>query len=83
MNKITFATLKKYAKKNKLFHITIGEFDGMIDGMNFTNSNYEYKQTTLKDLSKFKVTKNYISINEDNSIKLINCCYNIKFTIIN
>ena len=53
----------------------------MVDGMEWNIHNKEYKQTTLKDLSNFKVSKNYITINEDNSIKLSNCCYNINFII--
>lgn len=81
MQKITFATLKKYAKQNKLFHCKKGQFSGMVDGMEWNIHNKEYKQTTLKDLSNFKVSKNYITINEDNSIKLSNCCYNINFII--
>ena len=81
MNKVTFATLKKYAKQNKLFHCIKGEFSGMVDGMEWDIYNKQYKQTTIKDLSNFKVTKNYISINDDNSIKLTNCCYNINFII--
>tara|TARA_R100001443_G_C3320247_1_gene169845 strand:+ start:591 stop:839 length:249 start_codon:yes stop_codon:yes gene_type:complete len=81
VQKITFATLKKYAKQNKLFHCKKGQFSGMVDGMEWNIYNKEYKQTTLKDLSNFKVSKNYISINEDNSIKLTNCCYNINFII--
>ena len=81
MQKITFATLKKYAKQIKIFHCKKGQFSGMVDGMEWNIHNKEYKQTTLKDLSNFKVSKNYITINEDNSIKLSNCCYNINFII--
>jgi hypothetical protein len=81
MKKVTFATLKKYAKQNKLFHCVKAEFNGMIDGLNWDIYNKQYKQTTLKDLSRFKVSTNYITINEDKSIKLTNCCYNINFII--
>ena len=49
MNKVTFSTLKKYAKQNKLFHCIKGEFSGMVDGMEWNIYNKQYKQTTIKD----------------------------------
>ena len=80
MKKITFATLKKYANQNKLFHKVKGEFSGMIDGMEFFND-LPYNKTTLKDLDKFKVSKNWITLKDDNNIELSNCCYYVNFKV--
>ena len=80
MKKVTFSTLKKYARQGSLYHKVKGEYNGMYEGMEFYNG-LRYKKTSLKDLIKFKVTKNWITLNEDNSIDLSNCCYSINFII--
>tara|TARA_R110001606_G_scaffold169280_1_gene314240 strand:+ start:362 stop:607 length:246 start_codon:yes stop_codon:yes gene_type:complete len=80
MKKVTFATLKKYARNNVLFHKVRGEFSGMVDGMEFYN-NLPYNKTTLKDLEKFKVSKNWLTIKENQSIELSNCCYYVNFIV--
>ena len=77
MKKVTFATLKSLAKKGRLLHQVKSEFDGMTDGLESVKSNYQ--ATTLEDIAGFKVTKNYLRVLEDGTIRLSNCCYTINF----
>ena len=90
--KITFNTLKKYARKNQLVHSVNSEFNGMIDGHDSTNYPTKAKHTTLEDLKKFKVSKNWISAPDIHistcgtrmyrKVLLSNCCYVVSFTMI-
>ena len=80
MKKVTFATLKKYARKERLLHKVRGEFSGMVDGMEFFKD-LPYNKTTLKDLDKFKVSKNWITLKDDKTIELSNCCYYVNFKV--
>lgn len=77
MKKVTFATLKSLAKKGKLLHQVKREFDGMTDGLESVKSNYQ--ATTLEDIAGFKVTKNYLRVLEDGTIRLSNCCFTVIF----
>ena len=78
MKKVTFATLKSLAKKRKLLHRVTSEFDGMTNGLEKVE--VSSKQTTLEDIAGFKVTKNYLRVLEDGTIRLSNCCYTVIFT---
>ena len=80
MKKVTFTTLKSLARKGKLTHKVRGEFDGMTDGLESVKT--EARKTTLEDLVEFKVTKNWLRVEEDGTIKLTNCCYIVIFTIV-
>tara|TARA_Y100000401_G_scaffold38325_1_gene28916 strand:- start:14039 stop:14335 length:297 start_codon:yes stop_codon:yes gene_type:complete len=84
MKKITFNTLKKYARQGRLHHHVEGEYSGMVDGMEFRkNSLLDViaTKTTLEDLEKFKVTKNWITEKHHGVIELSNCCYVVKFLV--
>lgn len=76
--KVTFTTLKSLAKKGKLTHKVSREFDGMTDGLE--NVKGLDTITTLEDIAGFKVTKNYLSV-EDNKIRLSSCCFTVIFTV--
>jgi len=82
--KITFNTLKKYARQGVLRHYVRGEFNGMVDGMEFKKTgnllDLLTTKTTLEDLAKFKVSKNWIS-EVHGIITLSNCCYEVKFSV--
>jgi len=77
--KVTFATLKKYARQGKLQHKVRGEFSGMTDGMEFNEKPWEL--TTLDNLDWFKVTGNYLQ-QQGELIKLSNCCFYVDFKIV-
>jgi hypothetical protein len=78
--KITFNTLKKFARRGQLKHQIKRTFDGSIDGLQ-SYSKLTTETTTLDDLKNFKVySGNYIS-EENGTIKLTNCCYRIDFHI--
>jgi hypothetical protein len=80
MKKVTFATLKKLAKKDELLHDVKAEHS--VYGMEW-NKARGYHTTTLNDLEKFKVSKNWlgesVDDNESKCITLSNCCYVINF----
>ena len=77
--KVTFTTLKSLAKKGKLTHKVTREFDGMTDGLEGVANQID-KITTFEDIAGFKVTKNYLSV-DNNKIRLSNCCFTIIFTV--
>ncbi len=93
MKKITFNTLKKYARNSKLTlrHRVISEFNGIYDGMGKIE-NPDIVLTSLYDLEKFKVSKNWLSFeyeeyNEEKTkkftkVKLSNCCFVVEFWLI-
>ena len=78
---MTFATLKKYAKKGRLSHKIIAEFSGMIDGKEWYNDPKWVSGTTLGNLEYFKTTKNQLSALPSGNIELSNCCFKIEFRI--
>jgi hypothetical protein len=79
--KVTFTTLKSLAKKGKLTHKIKDEFDGMTDGLE--KGDMIEKVTTVEDLTNFKtVSKNWLRVEDDGTIKLTNCCYRIIFTVV-
>jgi len=78
--KITFNTLKKFARRGQLKHQIRGAFDGSVDGIEPYSQN-TLETTTLDHLNKFKVYGgNYLS-EENGMVKLSNCCYRINFHI--
>jgi hypothetical protein len=79
MTKITFSTLKSLANKGKLFHNIRGQFDGMIDGIEFTDK-INWTKTTIENLVDFKCSRNWLK-KEGELIKLSNCCFYITFKI--
>ena len=81
--KVTFNTLKKYARKGQLFHNVRGEFSGMVDGMEF-NDPYvvKWSKTTLEDLAWWKVSKNYIQVKNEKEFSLSNCCFYVDFELV-
>ena len=78
--KVTFNTLKKYARKGQLFHNVRGEFSGMVDGMEFNNCE-KWSKTTLEDLSWWKVSNNYIQVKNEKELSLSNCCFYVDFQV--
>lgn len=78
--KVTFATLKKLARKTELLHSVRGEH--MPYGMQW-NGVESFYTTKLEDLDKFKMSKNWLGESEDDNgskcITLSNCCYVINF----
>jgi len=83
MGKITFATLKKYAKKGRLSHKIIAEFSGMVDGKEWSKDPKWSPVTTLGNLEYFKTTKNWLTVLPNGNIVLDNCCFQIEFCISN
>ena len=78
--KVTFATLKKLARKEELLHDVKAEHGAY--GMDW-NEARGYHTTTLENLEQFKVSKNWLGESEDDNgskcITLSNCCYVINF----
>ena len=83
MKKVTFATLKSYAKKGRLSHKVISEFSGMTDGKEWYKNPEWVSGTTLAALDYFKVTKNWLSVLPSGNIELSNCCFKIEFYMSN
>ena len=94
MKKVTFGTLKKYARntgKLTLRHRVVSEFNGIYDGMGKIEDP-KMVLTSLYDLEKFKVSKNWLTVifeefNDDDTKKIIkvelsNCCYVVEFFLI-
>ena len=80
--KVTFGTLKKYARQGILTHRIRQSFDGMVDGMSKHESVDLFSKTSLKDLERFKVTKNHISyIPERDIYKLYNGVFIVDFKL--
>ena len=79
--KVTFNTLKKYARKGQLFHNVRGEFSGMVDGMEFTSCK-KWSKTSLENLAEWKVTKNYIQVKNEKEFSLSNCCFYVDFELV-
>jgi|TARA_R100000501_G_C2576271_1_gene81234 hypothetical protein len=79
--KVTFNTLKKYARKGHLFHNVRGEFSGMVDGIEFTPWK-KWSKTSLENLAEWKVTKNYIQVKSENKFSLSNCCFYVDFELV-
>lgn len=80
--KITFWTLKAYARKWKLGWIIKMEFSGMSDGMESIKDPKEI-QFTPEKLEEIKATKNYIRENENWTVRVSNCIYSIDFILYN
>ena len=84
MQKITFATLKKFARLGKLSHRVDAEFNGMYDGMEYYDSSDRVvSKTTLDDLARFKVSKNWLTVQKHmpSIVVLSNCCFKVTFSI--
>ena len=79
MKKVTFTNLKKYARRGELTYRITSEFDGMTDGKEGVATNPV--QTTLEDLAKFKVSKNFLGYVSEDTIRLSNCCWTVIFKI--
>ena len=83
MKKVTFATLKKHARKGQLRHRIRGQHRANGFQWYIGEMSAPIKTTTLKDLERFKVTKNFIQtddLTDQNAFaQLSNCCYYINF----
>tara|TARA_R100001163_G_C4923404_1_gene102629 strand:+ start:229 stop:540 length:312 start_codon:yes stop_codon:yes gene_type:complete len=85
MKKVTFATLKKLARKGLLTHRVRGEHS--VYGFKFyteANGNaLPIVKTTLSDLEKFKTQKNWIQtddlVDDKANAQLSNCCFYVNF----
>tara|TARA_Y100001963_G_C6748396_1_gene432802 strand:- start:569 stop:1087 length:519 start_codon:yes stop_codon:yes gene_type:complete len=83
MKKTTFTTLKAKARRGELFHRVRAEHS--VYGMEWYTNDRELPivQTTLEDLDKFKVTKNFIQTenltDSDADAQLSNCVYVVMF----
>ena len=83
MKKVTFNTLKALARKGQLEH-RVRAAHGAYGMEWYNNENtLPITQTTLEDLNKYKVTKNYIQTENltdtDADAQLSNCCYVLMF----
>ena len=80
-NKITFATLKKYARRGELLHQVEGEHGPY--GMEYYRNGNELPlcKTTIEDLATFKATRNWITEGSDvvTFATLSNCVYLVNF----
>ena len=80
-NKITFSTLKKYARRGELLHQVEGQHGPY--GMEFYRGDGALKleKTTLEDLARFKASRNWITDGSDvvTFATLSNCVYLVNF----
>ncbi len=80
--KVTKATLKKYARQNKLFGKIKSSFDGMIDGFSNHQKQMEFSALTVEDIDRMWCSWNLIDVDGDNiPCNLYNCCYNMELSV--
>lgn len=85
MRRPTFATLKQLAMKGQLLHKVHMEHGpyGMEVVDQDNDGNKWYHTTSTEHLKAFKMTTNYLSLEEDHTgepcLRLDNCCYAVYF----